>query len=79
MMGCRTGSQDRLFYSFNLDEHILQNHLLRGIERCLDLGELRQHLAAFLDFPRFCRHLLRSKLNWRVSHEESEIHSRIQI
>lgn len=32
-----------------------------------------------VDFPRFCRHLLRSKLNWRVSHEESEIYSRIQI
>lgn len=45
MMGCRTGAQNRLFYSFNLDEHIPQNHLLRGIERCLDLSELRQHLA----------------------------------
>lgn len=47
MMGCRTGSQDRLFYSFNLDEHIPQNHLLRGIDRCLDLSELRQHLADY--------------------------------
>ncbi|MCL5059671.1 MAG: transposase [Candidatus Thermoplasmatota archaeon] len=47
MMGCQTGSQDRLFYSFNLDEHIPQNHLLRGIERCLDLSELRQHLADY--------------------------------
>lgn len=45
MMGCRTGAQDRLFYSFNLDEHIPKNHLLRGIDRCLDLSELRQHLA----------------------------------
>ena len=40
MMACRTGAQNRLFYSFNLDEHIPQNHLLRGIERCLDLSEL---------------------------------------
>jgi transposase len=47
MMGCRRGGQDRLFYSFNLDEHIPQNHLLRGIERCLDLSELRQHLADY--------------------------------
>lgn len=47
MMGCRTGSQDRLFYSFNLDEHIPHNHLLRGIDRCLDLSELRQHLADY--------------------------------
>ena len=27
----------------------------------------------YLDFTRFNRHLLRSKLNWRVSHEESQI------
>lgn len=47
MMGCRTGSQDRLFYSFNLDEHVPQNHLLRGIDHCLDLSELRQHLADY--------------------------------
>ena len=47
MMGCRTGSQDQLFYSFNLDEHIPHNHLLRGIDRCLDLSELRQHLADY--------------------------------
>ena len=26
-----------------------------------------------MDFTRFNRHLLRSKLNWRVSHEESQI------
>ena len=47
MMGSQTGSQDRLFYSFNLDEHIPQNHLLRSMDRCLDLSELRQHLAEY--------------------------------
>ena len=31
-----------------------------------------------LDFTRFNRHLLRSKLNWRVSHEESQIPGAIQ-
>ena len=31
-----------------------------------------------VDFTRFNRHLLRSKLNWRVSHEESQIPSGIQ-
>jgi hypothetical protein len=31
-----------------------------------------------LDFTRFNRHLLRSKLNCRVSHEESQIPSGIQ-
>ena len=47
MMGSRTGSQDRLFYSFNLEDHIPQNHLLRNVDRCLDLSELRQHLADY--------------------------------
>ena len=45
MMGHRKAGQDRLFYSFNLDEHIPQDHLLRGIDACLDLSELRKHLA----------------------------------
>jgi transposase len=47
MMGCQTRGQDRLFYSFNLEERIPQNHLLRGIERCLDLSQLRQYLADY--------------------------------
>ncbi|MBE7423849.1 MAG: transposase [Zoogloeaceae bacterium] len=45
MMGQRTGGQERLFYSFNLEDHVPQNHLLRGIDRCLDLSKLRHHLA----------------------------------
>jgi transposase len=45
MMGKRKGGQERLFYSFNLEEHVPQNHLLRGIDACLDLSGLRQHLA----------------------------------
>jgi transposase len=36
-----------LFYSFNLEDHVPQDHLLRGIDRCLDLSGLRQHLAEF--------------------------------
>lgn len=47
MMGQQGGNQDRLFYSFNLDTHVPSDHLLRGVDRFLDLGELRQHLAAF--------------------------------
>ena len=47
MMGQRGGSQDRLFYSFNLDDHVPRSHLLRGIDRFFDLGELRHHLAPF--------------------------------
>jgi transposase len=47
MMGEHSGNQDRLFYSFNLDEHVPADHLLRGIDRFLDLSDLRQHLAPF--------------------------------
>lgn len=47
MMGQLGGSQDRLFYSFNLDDHVPSNHLLRGIDRFFDLTELRTHLAPF--------------------------------
>jgi len=46
-MGQQGGNQDRLFYSFNLDTHVPSDHLLRGVDRFLDLGELRGHLAAF--------------------------------
>ena len=44
MMGHRGGEQDRLFYSFNLEDHVPRNHLLRGVDRFPDLSELRQHL-----------------------------------
>jgi transposase len=47
MMGSQVGGQERLFYSFNLEDHVPRNHLLRGIDRFLDLNDLRQHLAEF--------------------------------
>ena len=47
MMGQQGGAQDRLFYSFNLNDHVPSDHLLRGIDRFLDLGDLRKHLAPF--------------------------------
>jgi transposase len=47
MMGQQAEAQDQFFYSFNLDTHIPPDHLLRRIDRFLDLSELRQHLAAF--------------------------------
>lgn len=47
MMGQSGGDQSRLFYSFNLDEHVPADHLLRGIDRFIDLGDLREHLAPF--------------------------------
>jgi transposase len=47
MMGRRGGAQDRLFYSFNLDDHVPRDHLLRSIDQVLDLGDLHDHLAPF--------------------------------
>ena len=47
MMGHNGGNQSRLFYSFNLDEHVPANHLLRGINQFLDLSDLRAYLAPF--------------------------------
>jgi transposase len=47
MMGSPVSGQERLFYSFNLDNHVPSDHLLRGVDRFLDLDGLRQHLAPF--------------------------------
>lgn len=47
MMGFQSNSQERLFYSFNLEDHVPKNHLLRSIDQYLDLGNLRQHLSEF--------------------------------
>ncbi len=47
MMGHHSGNQDRLFYAFNLDDHVPNDHLLRGIDRFLDLSALRQHLSPY--------------------------------
>ncbi len=47
MMGRQPGGQKQLFYSFNLDDHVPSDHLLRGIDQFLDLGDLHQHLAPF--------------------------------
>ena len=47
MMGQLDSGRDKLFYSFNLDNHVPRTHLLRGIDHFLDLGDLRQHLAPF--------------------------------
>jgi len=47
MMGQLSSGQGRLFYSFNIEDHIPANHLLRSIDRCLDLSDLRHYLANF--------------------------------
>jgi transposase len=41
MMGSNDKSQDEFFYSFNLDDVVPEDHLLRSIDRFLDLSNLR--------------------------------------
>ena len=47
MMGCNSGDTSKLFYSFNLEDHVPKSHLLRSIDHFLDLSDLRQHLTPF--------------------------------
>ena len=44
MMGSNDKPQDELFYAFNLDDMVPQDHLLRDIDKVLDLSDLREHL-----------------------------------
>ncbi len=47
MMGPRQEAQAALFYEFSLEDHIPQDHLLRSIDRFVDLSSIRAHLADF--------------------------------
>src|SRR4030081_1418204 len=47
MMGERRVAQEHLFYEFSLERHVPETHLLRAIDRFVDLGGVRAHLAPF--------------------------------
>ena len=47
MMGERTVMQEALFYEFNLERHLPADHLLRSIDRFVDLSGIRAHLRPF--------------------------------
>ena len=47
MMGPRQEAQPALFYEFSLEDHVPQDHLLRSIDRFVDLDDIRSHLADF--------------------------------
>src|SRR5499425_1186757 len=47
MMGERQVDQGSLFYEFSLERHVPADHLLRAIDRFVDLGDLRVRLAPF--------------------------------
>jgi Transposase domain (DUF772) len=46
-MGERRVAQDALFYEVNLDRHVPADHLLRAIDRFVDLSGMREHLRGF--------------------------------
>jgi hypothetical protein len=45
MMGERTVMQEALFYEFSIERHVPADHLLRSIDRFVDLSGLRSHLT----------------------------------
>ena len=47
MMGARQVDQAALFYEFSLDRHVPGDHLLRSIDRFVELDALRRELAPF--------------------------------
>ena len=47
MMGERQSGQDALFYEFSLERHVPAEHLLRSIDRFVELDGLRCELAPF--------------------------------
>jgi transposase len=47
MMGKRAGVQAALFYEFDLDRHMPGDHLLRSIDRFVDLSGIRAQLQPF--------------------------------
>jgi hypothetical protein len=44
MMGERGVMQEALFYSFSLEQNVPVDHLLRSIDRFVDLSSVRAHL-----------------------------------
>lgn len=47
MMGARQEVQSALFYEFSLEAHVPRDHLLRSVDRFIDLSGVRVHLAPF--------------------------------
>jgi transposase len=47
MMGPRQVDQAALFYEFSLERHVSVSHLLRSIDRFVELSDVRSHVAPF--------------------------------
>ena len=47
MMGSRQEAQGALFYALSIEAHVPSDHMLRSVDRFVDLVGIRQHLAPF--------------------------------
>ena len=47
MMGSLPDGQNKLFYEFNIEDHVSMDHLLRAIDTFLDFDDLRIYLAPY--------------------------------
>jgi transposase len=47
MMGSRRVAQGALFHEFSIEDHVPPDHLSRAMDRFVDLGDMRRHLAPF--------------------------------
>ena len=47
MMGERVLMQEALFYSSSIENHVPADHLLRSIDRFVDLGGIREYLRPY--------------------------------
>lgn len=59
MIGGRTVVQEALFYSFSIENHVPADHLLRSIDRLVDLDGIREKAkAAYAEIVRWIEHRL---------------------
>lgn len=61
MMGERRSGQDALFYEFSLERHVPDDHLLRKIDRFVELESVRSHLKSYyseIGRPSICPELM---------------------
>jgi transposase len=47
MLGPKQEAQGALFYEFSIDDHMPQDHLLRSIDRFVDLSSIRTYLSDY--------------------------------
>lgn len=59
MMGERQMAQDALFYEFSLERHVPADHWVRGIDRSIDLSDIRAAASLLQKVEMLFAHLKR--------------------